>query len=103
MISPQASVVREGRRLTLAAEELVPGDIVILDARDRVPADIRLARTRNLRIDEAMLTGESVAVEKNVEAVAADASVGDRGSMAFSGTLVVAGHGTVASCPDCEV
>jgi magnesium-transporting ATPase (P-type) len=94
MISPQASVLREGHRLTVAAEDLVPGDIVILDAGDRVPADTRLARIRNLRIDEALLTGESVPVDKNAEAVAADAPVGDRSSMAFSGTLVVSGHGT---------
>jgi len=94
MISPQASVVREGHRLTVAAEHLVPGDLVVLDAGDRVPADMRLARIRNLRVDEALLTGESVPVDKNAGAVAADAPVGDRSSMAFSGTLVVSGHGT---------
>src|SRR5690606_41886636 len=69
----QASVLREGHRLTVAAEELVPGDIVVLDAGDRVPADTRLVRLRNLRIDEALLTGESVPVDKNAETVATDA------------------------------
>jgi magnesium-transporting ATPase (P-type) len=94
LISAQASILREGHRLTVTAEELVPGDIVVLDAGDRVPADTRLVRLRNLRIDEALLTGESVPVDKNAKAVVTDAPVGDRSSMAFSGTLVVSGHGT---------
>ncbi len=93
MISPQCSVVRDGRRRTVAATELVPGDIVVLDAGDRVPADLRLLRARNLSIDEAILTGESVPVEKTMDPVAADAPLGDRRSMAFSGAFVTAGHG----------
>nr|WP_170984448.1 cation-transporting P-type ATPase [Rhodoligotrophos defluvii] len=93
MLAPQASVVRGGPRLTVAAEELVPGDLVLLEAGDRVPADLRLIRSRNLRIEEAALTGESVPVEKAPVPVAADAPLGDRSSMAFSGTLVAAGSG----------
>ncbi|MFC1460455.1 HAD-IC family P-type ATPase [Microvirga arabica] len=93
MVSAQASVIRDGQRQTIKAEELVPGDIVLLDAGDRVPADLRFLRSRNLRIDEAILTGESVPVEKETSSVAADAALGDRTCMAFSGSLVVAGQG----------
>lgn len=93
MLLPNASVMRGGRRLTVRAEDLVPGDVVVLEAGDRVAADLRLIRTRNLQIQEAVLTGESVAVEKSDMPVAEDAAVGDRASMAFSGTLVAAGTG----------
>ena len=97
MIDPRASVVRGGRRLTVAAEDIVPGDLVVLEAGDRVPADLRLIRARNLRIDEAILTGESVAVDKAPAAVPADVPLGDRSSMAYSGTFVAAGHGTAVA------
>ena len=106
MISPKASVLREGRRATIEAAEVVPGDILLLEAGDRVAADVRLVKSRNLRIDEAILTGESVPSEKATEAAAADASLGDRASMAFSGTLVTAGQGTgvvVATGPSSEL
>ncbi|SCY97324.1 cation-transporting P-type ATPase [Microvirga guangxiensis] len=93
MISAQASVIRDGQRQTIKAEELVPGDIVLLEAGDRVPADLRFLRARSLRIDEAILTGESVPVEKGTASVAPDAALGDRTCMAFSGSLVVAGQG----------
>ena len=93
MLAPQASVVRSGRRRTIAAEELVPGDLVLLEAGDRVPADLRLVRSRSLRVEEAALTGESVPVEKSPAPAPPEASLGDRTSMAFSGTLVAAGHG----------
>ena len=93
MIAPDAAVVRDGRRGAIAVRELVPGDIVILEAGDRVPADLRLLRTRRLLIDEALLTGESLAADKHMDAVAADASLGDRRSMAYSGSLVAAGQG----------
>ncbi|HSD91913.1 MAG TPA: cation-transporting P-type ATPase [Methyloceanibacter sp.] len=94
MIDPQASVVRGGRRAVIAAENIVPGDLVLLEPGDRVPADLRLIRARNLRIDEAALTGESVPVDKTVAPVAAEAPLGDRTSMVFSGTLVASGTGT---------
>jgi magnesium-transporting ATPase (P-type) len=93
MLTPRASVLRNGRRLTIDAAELVPGDIVLLEAGDKVPADLRLVRARGLRIEEAALTGESVPVEKSPAPVAPDAPLGDRGSMAYSGTLVAAGQG----------
>ncbi len=94
MISPKASVIREGHRISVNAAELVPGDLLILEPGDRVSADVRLMKARNLRIDEAALTGESVAVEKSVAAVPEDALLGDRSAMAYSGTLVTAGQGT---------
>ena len=93
MIDPHASVIRGGHRLTIAAEDIVPGDLVVLEPGDRVPADLRLIRARNLRIEEALLTGESVPVDKSVEPVAADSALGDRACLAFSGTFVTAGHG----------
>ena len=92
MISPKASVLRDRRRLTVDAAEVVPGDILLLEAGDRVTADVRLIKARNLKVDEALLTGESVATEKAVDAVAPDTPLGDRKSMAYSGTLVTTGQ-----------
>jgi len=94
LIAPRASVMRAGRRETVPAEDLVPGDVLVLEPGDKVPADARLLKTRALRIQEAALTGESVPSEKGVDPVAADAPLGDRGCMAYAGTLVVAGQGT---------
>ncbi|MEW5420563.1 cation-transporting P-type ATPase [Amorphus sp. 3PC139-8] len=93
MIDPHASVLRGGHRLDVPAADVVPGDVVLLEAGDRVPADLRLIRARNLRIDEAVLTGESVPVDKGIEPVGESAALGDRLSMAFSGTIVTAGAG----------
>ena len=93
LISPHASVVRGGRRSRVPAAELVPGDIVHLEAGDRVPGDLRLVRARGLLVDEALLTGESMAAEKQEAPVSPDAPLGDRKSMAFSGTMVAAGQG----------
>ncbi|CAG4882409.1 putative cation-transporting ATPase F [Georgfuchsia toluolica] len=93
MSSPEATVLREGKRGVIATEALVLGDIVLLQSGDKVPADLRLINVKNLRIEEAALTGESTAVEKNIIAVDAQAALGDRFSMAYSGTLVVYGQG----------
>ena len=93
MISPRASVLRDGHRVTIDAERLVPGDIVQIESGDRVPADLRLLRARNLKVDEAALTGESIAVEKSDEPVEARAALGDRRCIVYSGTLVVTGQG----------
>ena len=93
MLSLHAMVMRDGRRIEIAAEELVPGDIVVLASGDKVPADLRLIEMRSLRIEEAALTGESEPVEKSPKAVAEDAPIGDRSCMAYSGTLVVFGQG----------
>ncbi len=93
LLSHHATVKRDGQFITLPAEQLVPGDVVLLQSGDKVPADLRLFKSRELRIDEAMLTGESLPVDKNTHAVAAQAVIGDRKCMAFSGTLVTYGQG----------
>jgi len=93
ILAPKASVIREARRKTVPGGELVPGDLVLLEAGERVPADIRLTDVRSLKLDEAVLTGESVPVEKAVSPVGKAALLGDRSPMAFSGTLVTRGQG----------
>ncbi|WP_042688837.1 HAD-IC family P-type ATPase, partial [Azospirillum sp. B506] len=94
LLSPQAVVLRDGHAVTLAAEALVPGDRVFLVSGDRVPADLRLDRTKGLLVQEAALTGESVPAAKSASAVAAESALGDRGGMAYAGTMVVQGQGT---------
>ena len=94
MLAPMAVVLRDGEKRTLPAQELVPGDVVLLSSGDKVPADIRLFQAKDLQIEEAALTGESVPVEKDVYEVDAEASLGDRSCMAFSGTMVAYGQGT---------
>ena len=93
MLAPRATVLRAGARLSLAAETLVPGDIVLVEAGDRVPADLRVIHARGLKAEEALLTGESVPVDKGAAPVAADAALGDQSAMLFSGTLIAAGIG----------
>ncbi|MDH3663257.1 MAG: HAD-IC family P-type ATPase, partial [Alphaproteobacteria bacterium] len=93
MLSPRTAVLRDGRRRSIDSAELVPGDVVLLEAGDKVPADLRLMEAMGLRIEEAVLTGESIPVEKSVHPVAAETSLGDRTSMAFSGTLAAGGAG----------
>jgi magnesium-transporting ATPase (P-type) len=92
MLSPHAMVVRDGHAHDVDAAELVPGDVVLLASGDRLPADVRLLQARNLRIDEAMLTGESVPVDKQADPVEAAAPIGDRISMGYAGTLVTQGQ-----------
>ena len=94
LAAPEAQVIRDGRRQSLPARDLVPGDIVLLEAGNFIPADVRLLEAVNLRVDEAALTGESVAVQKNaLETLAGDASLGDRKNSAFMGTTVTYGRG----------
>lgn len=93
MLSLFAIVLRNGQRRQIPSEQLVPGDIVMLQSGDKVPADMRLLSSKNLRIEEAALTGESEAVEKSIQPVGVDATLGDRFCMAYSGTLVVYGQG----------
>ena len=93
MIPEHATVVRDGDQKSVPVTELVPGDYVLLQAGDRVSADMRLAAVKNLQCDESALTGESVPVAKQTEEVDEDAGIGDRSCMAFSGTLVTAGTG----------
>jgi len=94
MLSLEAVVIRDGKKQTVDAEELVPGDIVLLKSGDKIPADIRLVQSKDLRVEESPLTGESTAVEKDSKAVDASAIIGDQLSMAFSGTVVVYGKAT---------
>ena len=92
MLSAEARTVRGGETRLIPAEQLVPGDLVLLESGDKVPADLRLIDAKNLRTEEAALTGESVPSDKAIAVVAANAVVGDRENMAFSGTMVVSGR-----------
>jgi len=94
MIAPMARVLRGNRRHRVDVGGLVPGDVVLLEAGDRVPADLRLLHARGVLIDEAILTGESMAAGKHESGVDLDAPLGDRACMAYAGTLVAAGQGS---------
>jgi magnesium-transporting ATPase (P-type) len=94
MLSAEARTMRSGETRMIPAEQLVPGDVVLLESGDKIPADLRLIEAKNFRTEEAALTGESVPAEKTVDAVPVNATVGDRESMAFSGTMVVSGRAT---------
>ena len=93
MLSSNAMVLRNSKQIKIPAEALVPGDIVLLQSGDKVPADLRLSHVKGLQIQEAVLTGESLAVEKITEPVGQEAVIGDRHCMAYSGTLVTHGQG----------
>jgi Ca2+-transporting ATPase len=94
MAAPEAHVIRDGRREVVPARELVPGDIVLVEAGNYIPADLRLLESANLKIEEAALTGESVAVEKDARVtLRQDVPLGDRRNTAFMGTLVTYGRG----------
>ncbi|WP_286175909.1 HAD-IC family P-type ATPase [Labrenzia sp. CE80] len=93
ILSPQATVLRDARRLSTEGRNVVPGDIVVLEAGERVPADLRLLRANSLFIQEAILTGESVAVEKQTAPVPKDVAIAERSCMAYSGTMVTMGEG----------
>ena len=92
--SPHAKVLRDGQIKVVPAPDLVPGDVITLETGDYVPADIRITESVNLQTQESALTGESAAVEKQAEPVAAGAALGDQSDMAFSGSLVTYGRGT---------
>jgi Ca2+-transporting ATPase len=94
MAAPTATALRNGEEVEIPARELVPGDVVLLRAGDRIPADVRLMESINLQIEEAALTGESVAVEKHTAPLSgADLAVGDRKNMAYAGTAATYGRG----------
>jgi magnesium-transporting ATPase (P-type) len=106
MLSAEARTIRGGETRMIAADLLVPGDLVLLESGDKVPADLRLTDVNNLRTEEAALTGESIPAEKTTNPVSANATVGDRESLAFSGTMVVSGRAkgvVVATGSDTEL
>ncbi|HGY4722632.1 TPA: cation-transporting P-type ATPase [Citrobacter amalonaticus] len=93
MLSASAVVVRNGQHETVATTDLVVGDIVVLRAGDRIPADLRVMEAHNLRVEEAILTGESTVVDKTAEALTGELPLGDRKNLLFSGTTISAGAG----------
>ena len=93
MVPENSTVLRDGRQRLIPVRDLVPGDVVTIAAGDKVPADLRLVHARNLNADESALTGESTPVPKSVEPVPADAEIGDRKCVAYSGTLITSGAG----------
>ena len=92
-LNSTATVIRDKQRLVIPAEQLVPGDLVVLQAGDKVPTDMRLIKSRDLQIDESALTGESMPTEKSTAELAADCGLGDRRNMGYSSTLVTYGNG----------
>ena len=92
MVLTEATVRRDGRRQRVNSTDLVPGDIVLLQSGDKVPADLRLLHVRSLQVDESALTGESVPVEKHAGALASGAGLADRKNLGFAGTLVTYGQ-----------
>ncbi|OKH26812.1 carbonate dehydratase [Hydrococcus rivularis NIES-593] len=92
-VQTETTVIRSGKKQRIPSGELVPGDIVILNSGDKVPADLRLFKVRSLQINESALTGESIAVEKSTEMLPADIPLGDRSNMAHAGGYVTFGQG----------
>ena len=106
MLSSEAVVIRQGNHETIPTTALVPGDIVVIRAGDRIPADLRVIEAHNLRVEEAILTGESTVVEKSTEALSGELPLGDRTNLLFSGTTVSSGGGkglVVATGGDTEL
>ena len=93
LAAPEATVVRDGDRQRVATHDIVPGDIVLIEAGDKIPADSRLVEVANLQTDEAPLTGESVPVSKELKPIEGDTGLGDRRNMLFSGTVATYGRG----------
>ena len=93
LAAPEATVVRDGERQRIATRDIVPGDILLVEAGDKIPADARVIEEANLRTDEAPLTGESMPVTKDARAIDGDVSIGDRRNMLYSGTVVTSGRG----------
>ncbi|MBO4147520.1 cation-transporting P-type ATPase [Enterobacter ludwigii] len=103
MLSSEAVVVRQGNHETIPTTTLVPGDIVVIRAGDRIPADLRVIEAHNLRVEEAILTGESTVVEKNSDVLSGELPLGDRYNLLYSGTTVSSGGGKgVVVATGCE-
>ena len=93
LAAPESTIIRDGERQRIAADQIVPGDIVMVEAGDRVPADARLIENANLHTDEAPLTGESVPVAKDTQPIDGDVGIGDRRNMLFASTVATYGRG----------
>ncbi len=93
LAAPESTVIRDGERQRIAADAIVPGDIVLIEAGDRVPADARVVEEANLQTDEAPLTGESLPVSKNPRPLDGDVGIGDRRNMLYSSTVATYGRG----------
>ncbi len=93
LAAPELTVIRDGERQRIAADQVVPGDIVLIEAGDRIPADARLIESANLHTDEAALTGESMPVAKETHAIDGDVGIGDRRNMLYSSTVATYGRG----------
>ena len=93
LVTPEVSVLRDGKEMEIKSTEIVPGDILLFRSGDRVTADARLLKAHDLEVSEAALTGESLPIEKQVEPIEKDTSLADRVNMVYAGTSVVAGRG----------
>lgn len=93
-VTTETTVLREGQRLRVQSQDLVPGDVVLLASGDKVPADLRLLKIRNLQVDESALTGESLPVEKSVQSLHKNTPLAERTNMAYAGSFVTFGQGT---------
>jgi len=93
-VTTETTVLRDGQMLQVPSQDLVPGDVVLLSSGDKVPADLRLLKVRNLQVDESALTGESVPVEKSVQPLPEGTSLAERINMAYAGSFVTFGQGT---------
>ena len=105
-VTTEVTVLREGQTLRILSQDLVPGDIVLLTSGDKVPADLRLLKVRNLQVDESALTGESVTVDKSIESLPPDTLLAERTNMAYAGSFVTFGQGkgiVIATANDTEV
>jgi P-type Ca2+ transporter type 2C len=93
LAAPESTVIRDGERQRVATHDIVPGDLVLIEAGDKIPSDSRLTEVANLKTDEAPLTGESVPVSKELKPITGDVGLGDRRNMVFSGTVATYGRG----------
>ncbi len=93
LTSPEATVIRDGVEKKIPSKELVPGDLILIQTGDRIPADARVIKEFNLKIDESSLTGESVPVQKSIEALPSETPEADRTNMVYAGTAVAYGRG----------
>lgn len=93
-VTTETTVLREGQTLRIPSQDLVPGDIVLLASGDKVPADLRLIRAKNLQADESALTGESIPVDKSIQPLSGEISLAERTNMAYAGSFITFGQGT---------